>query len=225
MTVPEAARNNAEWCEVMCRADGVDTAFAPTFWASPRRTPPLYPDAVTLRPDVDRTALLEAVDATEGCSIKDSFACLDLSAAGFRPIIDATWISRPANYPAAPPSDTWSLTGTGEALTEWGAAWDGGAIDLFRSVLLLSPTVRVLAGHRSGKVVAGALANRSGSDMGITNLFTVDGDLDAAWSGVLSCIPGWRAVGYAAGPALAAALRLGFTALGPLRVWLRSGSE
>src|SRR5690349_21862218 len=60
------------------------------------RTPEHYPDAVTLHASVDADGLLARVDATSGCSIKDSFADLDLTPRGFDPLFDATWIRRRA---------------------------------------------------------------------------------------------------------------------------------
>lgn len=213
----EAARNNAAWCDLVCGGG----RFLPGFWASPRRTPPLYPDAVTLRPDVDPDAVLAAVEATGGCSIKDSFGCLDLGAVGFEPIIDATWIARPAGLPAPAPRVAWSVIDTVGGLAGWTAAWDGPA-GVFRPELLAWPEVRVLAGRRAGEVVAGAVVNHTGTVTGVSNLFAVDGDLDAAWAGVLSVLaPDRRVVGYETGPALTAATNVGFTHLGPLRVWLR----
>jgi hypothetical protein len=38
------------------------------------RTPPYYPDAVTLLPDVSIEQVLSGIDTSEGCSVKDSFA-------------------------------------------------------------------------------------------------------------------------------------------------------
>ena len=46
--IAAAARNNAELCDLVSRAHGIDGAFASDAWTSPRRTPPFYPDAVTL---------------------------------------------------------------------------------------------------------------------------------------------------------------------------------
>jgi hypothetical protein len=67
----------------------------------------------------------------------------------------------------------------------------------------------------------GAGAGGSGPVTGVSNLFTHDGDLDEAWAGALSALPGRRVVGYESGPALTAALRNGFTAAGALRVWVK----
>jgi hypothetical protein len=48
-----AARNNAGWCDAFCRTRGVVGHFGEDAWSSAERTPPLYPDAVTLVPGVD----------------------------------------------------------------------------------------------------------------------------------------------------------------------------
>ncbi len=86
-------------------------------------------------------------------------------------------------------------------LAEWSAAW--GSDSPFRPELLGFPAVHILVGRRRGEVRA------------------LDGDLDAAWAGILSGLPAdRRVVGYEAGPALTAATNTGFTRLGPLRVWL-----
>ncbi|WP_312026902.1 hypothetical protein [Streptomyces sp. WAC 06725] len=122
--VRAAARNNAEWCAAVCRAHGVNGEFGDDAWTSSRRTPPLYPDAVTLtdrlapptstEPESGRsgtvrpgslsplTGLLSRIDTVSpGCSVKDSFACLDLTPAGFEVLFEAQWIHRPAPAPTA----------------------------------------------------------------------------------------------------------------------------
>ena len=91
-----AVRNNAEWCDVMCRAHGGSGRFQGGWWSSPRRTPPLHPDAVTLQPEAVEAQVLHDIDTTAGCSIKDSFSNLDLRAAGFHVLFDAEWVVRAA---------------------------------------------------------------------------------------------------------------------------------
>jgi hypothetical protein len=222
VTILDAVRNNAEWCEAMCRAHGGGGVYNRWAWTSACRTPPLYPDAVTLLPDTDLADILDAIDTSEGCSVKDSFACLDLSSAGFEPIIQAHWIERPAGRPTPPPPTPWTAVSTARELAEWATAWNGEPTGLFHPELLSHPAIRVLAARRGGAIVAGAVVNHSGPVTGVSNLFAVDGDLDGAWAGALSALPDRRVVGYETGLALAAALRLGFTRTGPLRVWLRT---
>jgi hypothetical protein len=77
---------NAAWCDLVC--GGV---FGPRAWTSPSRSPRYYPDAVTLAPDATSADVLPFVDGSPGCSVKDSFATLDLP--GFSVLFDATWIA------------------------------------------------------------------------------------------------------------------------------------
>ena len=94
-----AARNNSEWCDIVCRAHGLPGVFDHEAWTNHRRTPPFYPDAVTLQPSLNVERMVSRVDAASGCTIKDSFASVDLSAHGFRVLFDAEWIHRPAQPP------------------------------------------------------------------------------------------------------------------------------
>lgn len=225
-----AVLNNAAWCDAVCRAHGLPGVSTADAWTSPRRTPPLYPDAVTLTPDgVSAAALVAAIDTgSPGCSVKDSFASLDLGPEGFEVLFEAQWIHRPAGPAPLPagPSPQWSEVAGADGLAEWEAAWsgEGKASGLFRPELLTGEAV-FLAGRTGGRIVAGAVANRSGSVVGVSNLFAhQDTAVAATWAGTLAAVaarwPGLPVVGYESGDDLDAALRAGFTALGPLRVWI-----
>ena len=81
----------------MCRSHGIGSEFLEDIWATERRSPPGHPDVVTLEPTASAKSVLAEIDtATPGCSVKDSFACLDLSPAGFRVLFDAQWLHHPA---------------------------------------------------------------------------------------------------------------------------------
>jgi hypothetical protein len=60
--------------------------------------------------------------------------------------------------------------------------------------------------------------------VGVSNVFAVEGGADRAWPVVLDAVhrlfPTLPVVGYANGAELDAAIRHGFEAAGPLRVWL-----
>ncbi len=62
-----AARNNAQWCDVVCRFHGAHTEFGADAWTSATRTPPLYPDAVTFVSDVN-VAVFAMVDCARRMS-------------------------------------------------------------------------------------------------------------------------------------------------------------
>ncbi|MEU8011479.1 hypothetical protein [Micromonospora parva] len=146
-----AARNNAEWCDIVCGSHGLPGRTDADAWSVPRRSPQWYPDAVTLRPGVDAEALLARLDAGPGASVKDSFADLDLSGYGFRVLFDAQWIQR---QPAPPPADApLDRVSTPDDLASWAAAHGGGT--LFRPALLADPRVLVLARHDDRGVLTG----------------------------------------------------------------------
>ncbi|WP_354644898.1 hypothetical protein [Kitasatospora camelliae] len=218
-----AARNNAEWCAALCRSHGLRGRLGDRTWTSPVRTPRYYPDAVTLAPDVRPAEFLPGIDASPGASVKDSFADLDLAAEGFEVLFEASWIHRPPGPAPTPPAALWEPVEDPAELAGWDAL--AGNPGVFRPALLGGRDVIVLAARSGGPVRAGAVLSHGGGVVGVSNLFAADGDLDAAWTGVLDAAhrlaPGTPVVGYESGEDLAVALRHGFTVLGPLRVWLR----
>ncbi|WP_306336618.1 hypothetical protein [Streptomyces sp. KL118A] len=223
-----AVRNNADWCDAVCRSHGVPGAVEGGVWASPRRTPPLYPDAVTLSPDATSEAVVARIDLTSpGASVKDSFGSLDLVADGFEVLFEAQWVHRAATDPGRGPAG-WRAVEDHERLSAWEAAWSGDGAEggpLFRPALLDDGTV-FLADAAHGNITAGAVAHLAAGVVGVSNLFTADDDLDAAWRSCLEATdrlwPGVPVVGYEHGETLAAAVRQGFEPVGPLRVWLRT---
>ena len=166
-----AALNNAEWCDVICRSHGARTRMDDVAWTSSIRTPPYYPDAVTLVPDLSVPDLLARIDSAAGCSIKDSFASLNLATYGFRVLFDAQWIVFP---------DTWRLPETGgpdwelvrdlEDFSMWVEAWRGaeGPTGVLRSDVLAHDSVAVLAARSVDRIVAGAIATYSSNVVGIS---------------------------------------------------------
>src|SRR5919199_390582 len=215
--VVAAARNNAEWCDAFCRTHGVVGRFRARFWSSAERTPPFYPDAVTLVADVAVEDVLGCVDAGPGCSVKDSFACLELAPHGFRALFRAEWIARRAG-PGSPASG-WSAVTTDAQLREWEASWRGApdASQFFRPALLQDDRIAALAGRDGGRIVAGAIANRSAAVVGLSNVFAPPGQLDAAFAaGADAAEAIWGRVpivGYESGDALGAAHAAGFESI------------
>ncbi|WP_409234613.1 hypothetical protein [Streptomyces sp. PA5.6] len=230
-----AVRNNAAWCDAVCRSHGVGGTVEGGVWASALRTPPLYPDAVTLSPTATPDDVLPRIDlSSPGASVKDSFGTLDLSAAGFEVLFEAQWIHRPAPEPAPPRAGGWEPVVGAERLLAWEAAWsgDGESEGLFRPALLddgavfLAPAGTDPVTAAPHPFPAGAIAYPGAGAIGVSNLFAADDDLDAAWRSCLEAAdrlwPGVPVVGYEHGDDLAAALRHGFEPVGPLRVWLRT---
>ncbi|WP_439376618.1 hypothetical protein [Amycolatopsis lexingtonensis] len=134
MSLKWTVAENASWCDLVCGG-----RFGPRAWTSPTRTPEYYPDAVTLTPDATAADVLPYIDGSAGCSVKDSFATLDLP--GFSVLFEATWLA------------------CGPGVPEPG--WQRTASPLGPSVVLLSHGEHGVVAHRGEGVVG--LSNFSGS--------------------------------------------------------------
>jgi hypothetical protein len=160
---------------------GIAGTFTDEAWVSATRTPPLYPDAVTLRRAADADAVLAALDSGPGCSVKDSFADLHLDRHGFRPVVEASW---------------WRLTGARDRragwrairpgeLAAWERAWsEAEPTGFFRPSLLEDPSISVLAQFAGDEVIGGAVASHAAGVTGLTNVFG-----DAAWAAAAAFAP------------------------------------
>jgi hypothetical protein len=197
-------------------------------WTSPERTPPLFPDAVTLEPGASRDQLLSSIDGSHGCSVKDSFADLALDSYGFEVLFEAAWIRRRPRD-----DDRWPRGGghrwraiAPDEVRAWERAWaPDGPIGLFRPELLASG-IDVLGGFGpDGEIVAGAVVCVADGVVGLSNVFGPDDERPQTWGDAVRTIverdPSQVIVGYEAGDDLAAARSCGFEAVGPLRVWHR----
>lgn len=223
-----AARNNAAWCDAVCRTHGAPGTFDGALWLHAGAVPPFYPNAVTLEPgrtDAQREALARL--AGPAC-VKDSFAELDLAACGYAELFRAQWLRVPDALPRPAASGVvWRRVQDASALSAWAAAWASGAPppDVFRPALLAGPDVAVLGAWRGEALVAGAVAFRAAGVVGLTNVFVVPGAPSSLLAEALAeagvAFPGLPRVGYEHGEALAAWCALGCEPLGALRVWWR----
>lgn len=222
-----AAANNADWCDAVSRTHSLEAQVDANAWTSRSRTPQLFPDAVTLVSDPSIPELLSRIDSSPGCSIKDSFASLDLMAYGFRVLFDAHWIVRgPADSPTAPVSPLWTVVRDAAAFAAWENAWQrrDGSPDVLRAGLLHTRAVTVLSASAGGRVVGGAVLNRTGAVVGITNFFTEDSNASDNWQGCVALanalFPGTTFLGYESGRMLDLVRTQGFDSVGALRVWV-----
>jgi hypothetical protein len=221
-----AARSNAEWCDAFCRTYGIAGRLEAEFWTSPKRTPPLYPDAVTLAPGIAPAQFLAGIDTSDGCSVKDSFADLDLTPHSFRVLFRGEWLFRAGD--TAPASSRWLVIETREQLEEWESTWRASPAvpPFFRPALLANAAIAVLARYDGDRIAAGAVANRSATVVGLSDVFDTDGDLASAWRDAGRAAQArWGSVpvvSYDSGAALEAAHEVGFGSVGELAVWVRS---
>jgi hypothetical protein len=211
----------------------------------------MFPDAVTLSPDVGACEVLGRIAAGAGASVKDSFARLDLRAAGFVVVVEARWIVRAPAAPAAAVTEPWQLVRTEDDLAVWEDSWAGGWRDeragprTFpdelradpRCVFAMSSSADHPPGpdrsrrgahsgsHEQGGATRGAAFHSSDGAVGVSNVFGPAGAVESTWEQCLAFASATfgpvRLVGYESGDDLAAAEACGFEACGSLRVWLR----
>lgn len=206
---------------------GLVTETDDSAWTSRTRSPDLYPDAVTLAPDVSVDGLLAQIDRSAGCSIKDSFASMELTGYGFRVLFDGQWIVRQSDTPlVVAVGPRWTVVSGADEFVLWESAWRGhdGPFDVLRLGLLSLASVTMLAAVANERVVAGAILNHGSGVIGISNFFTDDDTKAENWQGCLAFVdtlfPGATLVGYESGIDLAVVRSIGFVAAGPMRVWV-----
>jgi hypothetical protein len=236
----QAARNNAIWCDTICRAHGIAGEFHTQLWLCRQLAPRFYPNAVTLEPLAGSAQLAhvqrllgDALPASAG--VKDSFCTLDLAPLGFQQLFGATWLWREPQ-PLPEPVDAavdWITVRDAGQLAEWEAAWNGQPDDehsapparVFPAALLADPEIAFIAALIDRRIVAGAIANRTDTVVGLSNVFAPAGAAARFWPGCIrmatNAFAGLPLVGYESGADLEIARSLGFQAVGPLRVWVR----
>jgi len=232
-----AARNNAEWCDAVCRAHGNPGEFHDGIWLNRNAVPRFYPNAGTLaEPTLGQLALIDELITAplpSGWAVKDSFSMLDLVSRGFQMLFDAEWIylplSRMKDIAPAKTSARWDIVRNDLALAEWESAWTRAAGDTSKDRIFLPPLlenkdIAMVAGFRDGNVVAGAIANRSDDVVGWSNFFAPATEMlehaVASLATIVRVFPGLPIIGYEHGDDLRNAHALGFESIGPLRVWM-----
>lgn len=217
-----AVREHAAWCDLVCRLHRFTPEADARLWWSARRSPDLFPDAVTLVPDLPVLDVLGRITDTPGASVKDSFATLDLTDQGWTVLFDATWVARPPGAGAdGEVASTFSVVREKLPFMAWCRAW-GGPADVLPTGLRRAPGVSVLGRGSDTEFTDGAIVHRTeigGTAVaGLWNVFGAWADVAAAASHRL---PAAWIVSYRRGTDLDAARAAGFTSVGPLRVWHR----
>jgi hypothetical protein len=238
--VVQAAHNNTHWCDTVCRAHGTPGEFHDYLWLNRHPVPRFYPNAVTLSANsgvADQLAAIRDLVATAplvSFGVKDSFTTLDLAPLAFHVLFEAQWLWRAGSRPPPARLDTGLSCTTIQKpadLIRWEAAWNGlPAADpstlpprIFLPALLSDPDIRFIAAYGDRQIVAGAIANRTGDVVGISNVFVPEANAARCWAGCLATIidafPRLPLVSYERGNDLIIAQALGFEVVGSLPVW------
>ena len=178
-----AAYNNAVWCDTVCQTHDVTGEFHEPFWISWDQTPLYYPNLVTLSPTAKLTseqnvfADFLTMKRDYAISVKDSFAVLDLTPFRFYELFRVQWIFRQAPGEPSWQGATdleWRRVISERELLQWEEAWSQTILSpkrLFLPDLLHNVDICIMASYKEGQIVAGAIANRTGEVVGVSNVF------------------------------------------------------
>lgn len=237
----QVARNNAIWCDTVCRTHGAPGEFRDSLWMNRHPVPPFYSNVVTVAEHGRTATYLEcieellALDLPDPWSVKDSFHTLDLRALGFQAMFGATWLWRrpsPIVLRGTGAATRWHLVRSALELEQWETAWSGDAANrssakrsrLFLPELLDDPEIAFIAGCEGDMIVAGAIVNRTADVVGLSNVFVPSRSSAAFWAGCVATaqqrFPRLPLVGYGRGSSVARAEAVGFKPVHDLRVWI-----
>jgi hypothetical protein len=237
-----AVRNNALWCDAICRAHGVLGEFHEAYWINHGNVPPYTSKLITLAGGERAREQLAAIESLietepETFSVKDSFQCLNFALLGFGVLFHATWIfwTPGTKLPMDPAEQLkWSVVQGRDELGRWESAWRGDAANVavdgraavFLPGLLEESGLHFLAGKSGGAIVASAALNRTGDVVGLSNVFSAVRNVGPLYPGCVrtaqELYPGTPIVSYARGDDLVAAEKAGFTRIHGLTVWQRA---
>ena len=224
-------RNNAEWCDLVCRSHSVPGTYERSLWIQPGVGPEFYPNVITLARN-DRQEQTERISdllaLRSSISVKDSFSALDLSTVGMRRVFDAEWVwMDPANSRHSfNMSERWSRIESVAELAYWQTAWRGAApgSPVFLPALLENSSIVFLAAWSGAAIVAGCVLNRDANNVvGLSNLFSPVAGRDRYFTAAINHASqfarGAPLVGYQSGEDLIRMKSSGFRSVGVLTVW------
>lgn len=179
---------------------------------------------MTLASDVSEREVLAEIDGSAGCSVKDSFADLDVSSHQFHVLFDAQWIHRAVRGTRSLPRLDWQVVRAVPQLSSF-SLHAYGRTSALPPGLLTANGVQLLTAHQDDRVVGGVAFNRSSSVVGLSDLFAVGVDPVVVWRDAVlvaeQWFPGRPLVGYERDLDLEHATAAGFATIAPLRVWMR----
>lgn len=229
----KAVKNNAYWCELVCKSQRFTGEFLKMIWINNGKLPAYYPNAITLEPiniNNNDKVIYRLIDSVteKGISVKDSFADLELSTRNFSILFNAKWISY-TDLDFVTPTDFtgWKIIKNKDDYALWNKSWKrhNEQGEEFATTLLYDKDIHFLGKFRSKEIVAGAILSKSNSVFGLSNVFSSPNVSLSIYSDII-CLTRKKItllplVGYAQKGDLESALKAGFKGIGSLRVWTK----
>ena len=223
INVKQAVDNNIAWCQLVSAAFGKPSFTTDKVWGLHTTAPLYYPELITTSRTTIEEDILEFLKLDHICSLKDSYATLQLEPLGFQLLIEAEWICHPSVNEQKPESCQWSIVQTEKEFERWTKMT--GLENSIPVDLLANEGVKIFY-RDAPDGFAGFIANVAADAVGISNVFSSGMDNVELWRAIPQAVstefPGLLLVGYEEGDSLSVACSSGWTSIGPLRVWIKS---
>jgi hypothetical protein len=217
-----AVEASVRWYDDVFALHRIPVRVEDGLWISLGPPPPWHSAAKTLQPGVGADRVAEAVGGPARCAVADSWGDLNLAPYGFHLLIEATWLLRTPRRTASralPPG--WSVVKDFNDLAQWSAAHDYAGV--LPPAVLEHPRFRILACHREGRLVGGAVVHDAGGAVGLSNTWGAGrvAESEDVLRAASALHPDRDLTDYGEGTDRDAMVSAGFTPLGPQRVWIR----
>jgi hypothetical protein len=215
---------SVQWYDAVFGLHGIETRVQDGLWSALDRPPPWHSAVKTVAPGIPPERVVRAAAGFEHCAVADSFGDLELAGHGFAVLIEATWLHLDLDLDRVTTGrlpDGWSVVDTVDVLTEWTAAHDYAGV--LPPAVLEDDRFRILARHRRGLLVGGAVVHDGGRALDLSNSWGAARmtESDEVLRAVTALHPARAVTSYAQGAERDALMEAGFTPLGPQRVWVR----
>lgn len=221
-----AVREHAAWCDLVCRLHRFSPQGDARLWWTPRRAPDGLPDAITLVPDLPVIDVIGRIHDGPGSIVVDSFAELDLSEQGWSVDDELAWVARPPGVLGSDATGASPFTVVKEKLVF--AAWCRAAGDTRGAIpagLRRASGVTVLGrGDITGFTDGVAVHRTAIGGTPVAGVWHRFGDVAGGIAAAARHHPDAWLIGRAHDAELDDLLAAGFTTVGPLRVWRRTGA-
>ncbi|GGE50922.1 hypothetical protein GCM10011391_32150 [Pullulanibacillus camelliae] len=218
----KAVLNNISWCSFVCDTHEIKQTATENLWGTLSKAPAFYPDLITKNSHVTENDVWGFINNRKVGSIKDSFATLNLSAMGFKVLLEAEWIyHEPLSERESTEPLQWQIIAAETELSKWTALQ--GSTNSLKPSLLKRPEIKFFLREKK-EGIEGFIANAGAGVIGVSNVFSSGVTSDNLWTDIvkeLSVIfPDTPLVGYEHSEALHEARRAGWSSLGPLQIWV-----
>ncbi len=234
-----AIKNNINLYETIFKSNKVEFTKTRELFYSFRKTPHLHSNIITVSKKWQPELNFKKVDENyrkekwDEWTIKDSFKELKLEDFGFKKLFDAEWLYLKTDNFLLKKKNTnifYHIIRDEKYLEKWIIAWNNQEREkfgkkTFKKILLKNKDLYFIAGfNKNKKLISGGLVNRKGKTLGISNFFSSKREIEDfsnLTAFIIHSIKCSAIVGYERLEMSKKLRKIGFNAVGQLRVWIK----